>query len=717
MNWYKQAQQSLLFYPYSGMPSSQSVKVDPISIDQETGENVYQCEKCKNPVLESNITVWYARGAEEPGVSYNMPTYNYDRILNTVTQVSQYLMPFYQQLQQYIKDQDLESKRNDTYDYGYRTSINSWEVQVPQLPDILKNSQEIMDICYFKNRGYSNSGLCSLLNVTEISGGTLEDLSDLILNPEKTAQEFFNNYSKKEFEVSYKVPVCDDCYGDIDKCAFCDKLIFPKDRQYPVVYNDTDVVCEDCLENGSAGICIECGKADSMDDMHYREDVGEICDECYQNLDGAAIGWAKAMISNLNIPIGKNLPLSEKVLKNLSTFLNRYIAKYGDDKIRGKGWGRLLHLSEKSGLPEGAIEYLINKSHDVDGGSISDVLGEIENNISAQEYMKEQYPNLKSYQDLPFDIEVLPNFSHEKSGFTIGITPSDRFFGYAERKYPNIRKTWDRMADTPHHPGVLAYARCSFEMGNDLVINNLQRDSDYDNYVSKSYSGSSSLEEAQWIDRITKDWDSFLLHLIKSICISENINAYLTTFDQQKQKWGNLPIHKSKKTYKEVPERMGFPLTDPGRAENMVERGGYGDMYQIANDIGMNWYKKAQQVNMELPIPSTLFHATYRANLESIQQVGITSCPEGGVKMYQDCQNGVYLHTDPDVAYSYVETADNDSIPNEWIEGGDIVVLSINVSYLDVELLETDPNLPPPMNEDSFLYNGTIPTGAITGVL
>jgi len=124
----------------------------------------------------------------------------------------------------------------------------------------------------------------------------------------------------------------------------------------------------------------------------------------------------------------------------------------------------------------------------------------------------------------------------------------------------------------------------------------------------------------------------------------------------------------------------------------------------------MNWYKVSQ-------LSSTLYHATYRANLKSIQQVGITPCPEGGVKMYQDCQNGVYLHTDPDVAYSYVETADNDSIPDEWIEGGDIVVLGVNSVYLDPELLVADPNIDPSHDTNSFLYNGVIPPSAITGVL
>lgn len=599
MNWYKQAQQGVLFYPFGAEPAEQSEKVPPISIDQETGENVYQCEMCKKPVLEGDVGVWYVREEEQPGINYQMPSYNYDRILQDITKVSQYLLPFYQQLQQYIKDQNLEKDRDDDYGYHYRSQLTRWEVQVPQLPEILRNSQQLIDICSYQFQGY-NIGLCGLFNTTEIDGKTLEDLHDLIFSPEGTAKEFFE-VSNQKFEIAYKVPACENCETKIDKCEFCDKLIFPRDKKWQTVWDNTSFVCEPCIENGNAEICMDCGKADSTDDMIWREDEGTICSDCYKNIGEESEKWAEEQISNLNIPVGKNLPLSEKVLNNLLNFLEGYIKKYGDNELNYKEWGRLNHLAKKSGLPNGAIEYLdsIGESYNPGNDSYShntiiDILDSVDNNIEAQNYMKEQYPNIKSYQDLPFDIEVLSNYSSSnKPGFTIGITPSDEFFDYAEKKYPNIKRVWDKMKYTPHHSGTLAYARCAYEMGDSLVINNLQRDADYDNFVGNS-SDPKSHEAAKYIDKMTKDWDIFLLNLIKSICISKNINAYLTTFDQQKQKWGNLPIHKSKKTYEEVPERMGFPLTDSEQTSHMVEDYSDADMYQIANDVGTNWFKKAQ---------------------------------------------------------------------------------------------------------------------------
>jgi hypothetical protein len=225
--------------------------------------------------------------------------------------------------------------------------------------------------------------------------------------------------------------------------------------------------------------------------------------------------------------------------------------------------------------------------------------------------MKHQYPKLPAYKDLPFDIRVVESYSKEKQGFTLTITPSDKFFNYGKTKYPNIDEVWERMSDTPHHPGVLAYARCAYEGGNVIVINNLQRDSDYDNFIDKASNISKRIEAeeaARWIDNVTKEWNVFLLNLVKAIATSKNINAFLTTFDQQKQKWGRLPIHKSKKTYQEIPEMMGFPLEESEEASKLTEtRERFHDqpMYQVADNIiriikmGNNWYTKAQQTHRQ----------------------------------------------------------------------------------------------------------------------
>jgi hypothetical protein len=336
------------------------------------------------------------------------------------------------------------------------------------------------------------------------------------------------------------------------------------------------------------------------------------CKDCYEGKDTEIIQWASEKIANLNIPIGKNLPLSGKTLKNLNSFISFYIKKYGDVLLERPEVEKIYYLSKKSGLSEEALQHLDYMiSHSIITDKISNLLNNVSNNIDAQQYMSEQHPNITNYKDLPFDINVVPSYSHDVNGFTITITPSDEFFEYAKRKYPEIDSVWDQMKRTPHHFGYLAYARCAYQQGKNLVINNLQRDADFDNYiqqVGRLHASNKKREMAKWLDSMTKNWDVFLLHIVKSLAIKEDINAFLTTFDQQKSKWYNLPVHKSMKSYKEVPERMGFELNDADDAEHLVEnRTGPADiMYQVANLFG-NWYKKAQQAN---PISIISYNST-----------------------------------------------------------------------------------------------------------
>ena len=46
MNWYKKAQQGLFFYPYGEEPERLTKKVLPVSVDTETGQNIYKCHNC-----------------------------------------------------------------------------------------------------------------------------------------------------------------------------------------------------------------------------------------------------------------------------------------------------------------------------------------------------------------------------------------------------------------------------------------------------------------------------------------------------------------------------------------------------------------------------------------------------------------------------------------------------------------------------------------------
>jgi len=597
MNWYKIAQQGLLFYPHEGRPQDQKEKVSPIGFDQESGQNIYQCSMCQNQLLEEEIEVW-TTPKENGKTPYQMPAYDPNRISQAFQAVSQYLAPFHAQVQQFVQNNNL-----DLADYSDADKVRRWEVQVPELPNILNNYPEIGEICSIKRSHWDSPGLCQLFEIgTEITGQKIIDALEYLSNPE--SMNDFTKYSNEEFEIEHSEPICYECSGELTKCNHCEKKLYPGMKKYVTVYDNTEYACEECVENGTVETCMQCGRADEYSDMHYKEDEGHLCSECYAEGNEAIMDWAEKAVSELSLPVGKTLPMSEKSVQGLERFLQIYLKKYGDNILNSQEWGKFYHVAKKGGLPNGAFEYLdsiaetYNERNDsYSHEKVSDISQDVSNISDAQEYMKEQYPGVTSYQDIPYDIEVLKNYGtdNDKQGFTLAITPSDEFLEYGKRKFPNIEEVWSKMNYTPHHPGYLAYARCTHEGGDFLVINNLQRDADFDNFNS-GYSRKSpeDIKAAKWIDSTTKNWDVFLLNVIKSMSIANDITTYLTTFDQQKQKWSNLPIHKSQKTYQKVPEQMGFSIEEAYGAEDLIEENsGYEDMYQVANDIG-NWYKTAQ---------------------------------------------------------------------------------------------------------------------------
>ena len=625
MNWYKIAQQGLLFYPHEGAPQGQTEQSPPIGFDPETGQNIHQCSMCQNQILEKDIEQWIIpdSGFSTP---YQMPTYDPNRISQAFQEISQYLAPFHSQLQQFIQSNNLNSS-----DYTDLGKISRWEVQVPEMPNILNNYPEIGDICSIKRSSWGALGLCKLFEIgTEINGQTIIDALKYLSNPESIND--FMKHSNEEYEMNQLSPICYECAGELTKCEFCDKKLFPGTRKYTTTYDDSSYVCEECIEGGSAEVCIGCGKADVYEDMHYMEDEGHFCADCYKEGNEKILSWAEKAISELSLPVGKTLPISPKSVQGLERFLQIYLKKHGDNVLNSQEWGKFYHVAKKGGLPNGAFEYLDSIAETYDKGNdsyshnkVSDISKDISNISDAQKYMKEQYPGLKSYQDIPYDISIVENYggNNDKQGFTIAIEPSDKFLEYGKRKFPNIEEVWDKMNNTPHHSGYLAYARCTYEQGDYLVINNLQRDADFDNFNSKAYRYNSDedIEAAKWIDKSTKNWDSFLLDVIKSMSIANDITTYLTTFDQQKRKWGNLPIHKSKKTYQEVPEQMGFAVEDAYGAGDLIEDNSYSpDMYQIANDTGKNWYKTAQ-LNYPLEDPPMYGHSDYKSHGGRIVQM------------------------------------------------------------------------------------------------
>tara|TARA_R100000458_G_C8249193_1_gene226483 strand:- start:609 stop:983 length:375 start_codon:yes stop_codon:yes gene_type:complete len=100
-----------------------------------------------------------------------------------------------------------------------------------------------------------------------------------------------------------------------------------------------------------------------------------------------------------------------------------------------------------------------------------------------------------------------------------------------------------------------------------------------------------------------------------------------------------------------------------------------------------------------IPVPDVLYHATYRDLVDSIQKSGL-----GGKRLtnWSGSREGVvYLHIDPDAAYSYAETADEE-------DEKEVVVYKVNTAELDAELFQLDREILDNQGE-SWEYHSIIP--------
>lgn len=172
-------------------------------------------------------------------------------------------------------------------------------------------------------------------------------------------------------------------------------------------------------------------------------------------------------------------------------------------------------------------------------------------------------------------------------------------------------------------------------------------------------------------------------------------------FDPTKKQWINLGFDPNKVKFKKI-KRTYTPEE-------------YLSICKIYPEDLSKFKKMAESLMVNDSIPEKLYHATYRPLLRSIKKHGIV--PGGKrFKNFDWSKNFVYLAEQPENAISFVEVAENDDIPEDWID--DIVVLEVDVSKLNLTKMAPDENWNPAVADDevgyrSFQYDGIIPTDAI----
>ena len=103
------------------------------------------------------------------------------------------------------------------------------------------------------------------------------------------------------------------------------------------------------------------------------------------------------------------------------------------------------------------------------------------------------------------------------------------------------------------------------------------------------------------------------------------------------------------------------------------------------------------------PIPTHLYHATYKPLLPSIKKKGLIKNHQN--KNWEDSKNFIYLATSKDIAESYAETSD--VVPEEWID--QIIVFKVDTNKLDLNQLSIDKNLQQEAKLSAYQYNKDIP--------
>ena len=149
-------------------------------------------------------------------------------------------------------------------------------------------------------------------------------------------------------------------------------------------------------------------------------------------------------------------------------------------------------------------------------------------------------------------------------------------------------------------------------------------------------------------------------------------------------------------TYIENPSKAAIEMAS--RKEASIKFASINEAIQYLAD-----YTDNRIIIAEDPIPTHLYHATYKPLLPSIKRKGLIKNYQN--KNWEDSKDFIYLATSKDIAKSYAETSD--IVPEEWID--QIVVFKVDTDKLDLNQLSTDENVQHKKEVSTYQYNKNIP--------
>ena len=306
MNWYKESQQNLLFYPWKDHPANVVEEAKPSYVDKETGQEYYKCIICGDEKPSSDIVDFY-KGDELRRYNYPIHNLDHDTILNTLVKLRNLFNPYYKMFSEVKLAGEAEAERinalpeNKDVNYWNREvwRDNTYIVDAPDIaqicnsPEIINYTQYVRNSGHWAGYGYNISP--RFLNIFaeigengKIDGNQLEFVNSNFYSFDIMFQEIpdFSSIEKREIKVTVKSPVCSECNENAAACTSCDQAIYPGQTSYETV-GGGKYACEKCIDNGAMNICSECGLAEYSDNMEYGDkgdDNGPYCSDCYKKM-------------------------------------------------------------------------------------------------------------------------------------------------------------------------------------------------------------------------------------------------------------------------------------------------------------------------------------------------------------------------------------------------------------------------------------------------
>jgi hypothetical protein len=502
------------------------------------------------------------------------------------------------------------------------------------------NNIELNNIEKEKNEPLFESSLSQLfLTASDNLNSTIRNMleSNDPISTRVDIRSTFNvrkNTTTKAYD-KYLLPICLECAEEIfTECSECSDVKFEEEMGNA----DGSKICQRCLENFSS--CDECDDMVRVEDMHWSdEDEQSYCESCWRrraaektNVDDFD-NPVNLAASNLFFLTGNKQSL-EKLLNSLEGLKNK--TKGGPaSKLRQD----FINIFKANGIKEDEAKIIISTMDNA--GSLhlmGDPVGEqdfkwyidgyikaINNYMSHQESFYSKYPLaidgdvktqniysgkkielLKNYQPIPVTYEY-DSANRGKNNFVIKMMPTTVFIQQAEVLFPGVGKNaWQHFSNsgTQHHRGCIAYARISYD-GENMVIDNLQRDADLNNakpdlYKAKFSSDPDRADMAEkalrWFDKRTSKWYIQFADYLINFAKENDKKLYLTNFQTQKAKWRNVP-DKNMEVYDNLPEEMAsasfyrklqeMKREDPTEtAESLAEkvRAGSVSVYPVRDD-------------------------------------------------------------------------------------------------------------------------------------